>query len=415
MLELDLMRMTLIVGVVIAALIYQKTRLLSGGLMTGAYLALLISKGDTGDILGWAVLTVITFLVIKLVTQLVALPKAWILSIAILSSAVLHSIAVLTSGGKGGNDPIFLGALEVVLAGGMYLTPGLTAYDLARQGWLKTLGVLAVITGVTLGITLGVAGIGNLSGPSQPLTTPLSVFYTDLSFPVVMVICIATAEVMRLAFGLGSGGIIGAVFFVELLAGNFWSFFVIIALVAITVILTRYANKFLVMTPRQSFQFTFILGSLIAWIGLSVGSQLGIEAALDANMYALEPLLAVGLISTDVVRFGTGKTTLGKIFVLIAVVITNIVFLQGGILAVSVIGFEITLIIALYMVGLIKVIRGWDHARMVGEMYPLIPGSSIEPTTSDSGRERRRKLRLIRLQEKQNHLPEALEREQTSP
>ncbi|BDU10995.1 hypothetical protein AINA4_09160 [Aurantimicrobium sp. INA4] len=415
MLELDLMRMTLIVGVVIAALIYQKTRLLSGGLMTGAYLALLISKGDTGDILGWAVLTVITFLVIKLVTQLVALPKAWILSIAILTSAVLHSIAVLASGGKGGNDPIFLGALEVVLAGGMYLTPGLTAYDLARQGWLKTLGVLAMITGVTLGITLGVAGIGNLAGPSQPLTTPLSVFYTDLSFPVVMVICIATAEVMRLAFGLGSGGIIGAVFFVELLAGNFWSFFVIIALVAITVILTRYANKFLVMTPRQSFQFTFILGSLIAWIGLSVGSQLGIEAALDANMYALEPLLAVGLISTDVVRFGTGKTTLGKIFVLIAVVITNIVFLQGGILAVSVIGFEITLIIALYMVGLIKVIRGWDHARMVGEMYPLIPGSSIEPTTSDSGRERRRKLRLIKLQEKQNRLVEALEREQTSP
>lgn len=411
MLELDLMRMTLIVGVVVAALIYQRTRLLSGGLMTGAYLALLISKGDVGDILGWAILTVVTFVVIKIVTQLIALPKAWLLTIAIVTSAVLHSIAVLLSGGKGGNETIFLGALEVVLAGGMYLTPGLTAYDLARQGWLKTLGVLALVSGVTLLVTLGVAGLANLSGPSQPLTTPISVFYTDMSFPVVMVICIATAEVMRLAFGLGSGGIIGAVFFVELLAGNFWSFFVIIALVAVTVILTRYANKFLVMTPRQSFQFTFILGSLIAWVGLSIGSLLGIEAAIQANTYALEPLLAVGLISTDVVRFGTRKTVLGKVFVLVAVVVTNVVFLQGGLLAVGVIGFEVGLIIALFMVGYIKVIRGWDHARMVGEMYPLIPGSSIEPTTSDSARERRHKLRLIKLQEKQQKQLEALEKE----
>lgn len=406
MLELDLMRMTLIVGVVIAAVIYQKTRLLSGGLMTGAYLALLISKGDAGDILGWAILTVITFAVIKLVTHLLALPKAWILAIAIVTSAVLHGISVLLSGGKGGNDSIFLGGLEVVLAGGMYLTPGLTAYDLARQGWLKTLGVLAAITGITLGITLGVASLANLAGPSMPLTTPTSVFYTDMSFPVVMVICIATAEVMRLAFGLGSGGIIGAVFFVELLVGNLWSFVVIIALVAITVIITRYSNKVLVMTPRQSFQFTFILGSLIAWIGLTLGSQLGLEPALQANSYALEPLLAVGLISTDVVRFGTGKTVLGKVFVLIAVIATNVLFLQGGVFGFGFIALEVGTIIALFMVGYIKVVRGWDHARMVGEQYPLIPGSSIEPTVSDSGRERRSKLRRIKLQEKQAKMAE---------
>jgi hypothetical protein len=109
----------------------------------------------------------------------------------------------------------------------------------------------------------------------------------------------------------------------------------------------------------------------------------------------------VGLISTDVVRFGSRKTILGKVFVLIAVVVTNIVFLQGGLLAVGVIGFEVGLVIALFMVGYIKVVRGWDHARMVGEEFPLIPGTSSEPTSSDSGRERRRKLRRIKLQERQ--------------
>lgn len=404
MLELDLMRMTLIVGVVIAALIYQKTRLLSGGLMTGAYLALLISKGDSGDLIGWALITVISFAGIKIVTHFLAFPKAWILTFAIVSSALVHAGAVFIAGGNASNDSIWLGGLEVVLAGGMYITPGLTAYDLARQGWLKTIGVLTVITSVTLGITLGVAALGNMSGPQLPLTAPVSVFYTDMSFPVVMLMCIAVAEVMRLSFGLGSGGIIGAVFFVELIIGSIWSFFVIIALVIITVLLTKIANKLFVITPRQSFQFTFILGSLIAWIGLSAGSLLGIEPAIQANNYALEPLLAVALISTDVVRFGTGKTVLGKIFVLISVIVTNVVFLQGGVIAFSVIGVEAVLVVALYMIGYIKVVRGWDHARMVGEQFPLIPGTSIEPTTSDSARERKRKLRLIALQERQAQL-----------
>ena len=195
--ELDLMRMTFVVGIVIAALIYQRTRLVSGGLMTGAYLALLISSGGIGDVIGWAVISVISLLVIKSVSYLVALPKAWLLMIAIVTSAVLHGAFVLLSGGKGGHDPVFFGAWEVVIAGGMYLTPGLTAYDLARQGWMRTLGVLVVVTGLTLAITFAVAAAGNLAGPQMPLTNPVSQVYTDLSYPIVMMVCIATAEADR--------------------------------------------------------------------------------------------------------------------------------------------------------------------------------------------------------------------------
>lgn len=405
MFEIDLMRMTLIVGVVIAAIIYQRTRLLSGGLMTGAYLALLISKGGAGDVLGWAILTILSFAVIKLVSHFWAMPKAWLLTIAIVTSALFHAISVFVSGGKGGQDPIvFLGALQVVISGGMYLTPGLTAYDLARQGWLRTIGTLVVVTGTTLIVTLAVAGIGNISGPQLPLTTPISVVYTDMSFPVVMLVCIAIAEVMRLSFGWGSGGIIGAVFFVELLVASIWSFFVIIALVIITVLITKVAQRVLVMTPRQSFQFTFILGSLVAWIGLSVGTALNIEIAAQPNLYALEPLLAVGLIATDVSRFGTKKTVLGKVVVLLAVFLTNAAFIAGGVVAWSFIGFEAVLIIAFYMIGFIRVSRGWDHARAVGEEFPILPGTENVPIASDSEREKVRKLKRAAQIERQEKL-----------
>lgn len=59
MTELDLMRMTMIVGITLAAFIYQRTRLLSGGLMTGGYLGILITAGSWGDVLGWAVASVL--------------------------------------------------------------------------------------------------------------------------------------------------------------------------------------------------------------------------------------------------------------------------------------------------------------------------------------------------------------------
>jgi hypothetical protein len=217
MFELDLMRMTLLVGVVIAALVYQKTRLVTGGLMTGAYVALLISSGSFDDVAGWAVLTLVSFCVIKLFSMLMALPKVWIITIAILTSTIVHTAAVLLSGGKGMNNEVFLSGFEIVIAGGMYITPGLTAYDIARQGWLRTAGVISVVTGSTLVVTFSVSALGQTSGPQLPLTTPDSVFYTSLSFPLVMLVCIAVAEVMRLTFGWGTGGIIGSVFFVELL------------------------------------------------------------------------------------------------------------------------------------------------------------------------------------------------------
>jgi hypothetical protein len=404
MFELDLMRMTLLVGVVIAALVYQKTRLVTGGLMTGAYVALLISSGSFDDVAGWAVLTLVSFCVIKLFSMLMALPKVWIITIAILTSTIVHTATVLLSGGKGMNNEVFLSGFEIVIAGGMYITPGLTAYDIARQGWLRTAGVISVVTGSTLVVTFSVSALGQTSGPQLPLTTPNSVFYTSLSFPLVMLVCIAVAEVMRLTFGWGTGGIIGSVFFVELLVASPVSFVVIIVLVAITVVLTHASKRVFVLTPRQSFQFTFILGSLIAWVGLSIGSQLGIEAAIIANQYALEPLLAVALISTDVARYGTVGTIKGKVFVLLAVVATNLLVINGSFQAWAIFSVEIALIIVLYIIGFIYVKRGWDHAQAVGEKYPLIPGTQSLPTASDSKRARAKKLRQLKQLERQEKL-----------
>lgn len=370
MAEIDLARMTLVVGLIVAAFIYHRTRLVSGGLMTPAYLALVISAGSWKDVLGWAGLTVITWLIFKLITYLVALPKAWLLMIAIATSTILHGVIVLATGGKGGHDPVTIGAFDLIISGGMYLTPGLTAFDLARQGWLRTLGVIIAATGVTLAVTLGVSALGNLAGPAIPLTNPTSHVFTNYSLPVAMIVCVLLAEAMRIGFGWGSGGIIGAVFFVELL--DLTSFIVIVVLVAVTAIAAHFARHILTMSPRQWFQFTMILGALIAWAGLGIGAALGIDAAKNVGAYALEPLLAVGLISTDVARFGTRKTIYGKLVVLAGVILTNQLVQLGGFNSwMALIGVAFA-IIAIYIFAFREVRAGWRVGEDVGSRHPLI-------------------------------------------
>ena len=368
--QLDLARMTLIIGLVVAAFIYHRTRLVSGGLMTPAYLALVVSAGSWKDVLGWAALTLASWLIFKLVTYLIALPKSWLLMIAIAISTILHGVLVLATGGKGGNVPVTIGAFDLIISGGMYLTPGLTAFDLARQGWLRTLGVVVVATGVTLGITLGIAAIGNLSGPAIPLSNPVSHVFTNVSLPVAMIVCVLLAEGMRIGFGWGSGGIIGAVFFVELL--DLTSFFVIIVLVAITAIAAHFAKRVLTMSPRQWFQFTMILGALIAWAGLGIGTALGIDAAKNVGAYALEPLLAVGLISTDVARFGTRRTIYGKLVVLAGVILTNQLVQIGGFDSWIALSGVAVAIISIYIFAFREVRAGWRVGGDVGSRHPLI-------------------------------------------
>ncbi len=373
MTELDLARLTLVAGLVVAAFIYQRTRLVSGGLMTPAYLAILISAGSWVDVYSWAALSFVSWLVIMVIRRLVALPKTWLLMIAITTSTVIHAIAVLVTGGRGGQQPIEIGAFTLVISGGMYITPGLTAFDLSRQGWLRTLGVVIVATGVTLGLTLGIAALGNLSGPVIPLSNPDSRVFTSMSLPVAMIVCVLLAEGVRIAFGWGSGGIIGAIFFVELL--DLTNAIVIILLVAITAVIAHYARKLLTMTPRQWFQFTMILGAIIAWAGLSVGSALGLPAAATVGAYALEPLLAVGLISTDVARFGTLKTIYGKLVVLAGVILTNLLVITGGFTSWLALGGVVFAGLAIYIFAFRKVRADWKVADDIGLQHPLFTGA----------------------------------------
>ena len=375
MIELDILRMTLLVGVSIAIILNYKSKLATGGLLTGAYLSLILLSGNVANIFGWLALTALSVVAIRISTRFFAIPKSWVLSISICTSAIVHGVLVLISVSQTNAPIALLTGLEVALAAGMYLTPGLTAYDLVRQGWLKTLATtfsVAVLTTAVAHVTIwfiNTYSTETFSFSNIDYVHPKSDIYTDWSFPIVMVICILIAETLRVNFHWGTGGIIGAVFFVEILT---WSSLVtMIILTAVTVILAKIAQKMLILTPKGWFQFTLLLGMAVAWAGLCLGNFLGIDAAIGPNTYALEPLLAVGLISADVNRFGLVKTVAGKIFTLTAISLVGVMLLQADLVAIGAIGTIILLTISIALIGWIKISQGWDHARKVGRLYPI--------------------------------------------
>lgn len=367
--DIEIIRLGFVVGIVIAAAIYFRFRLVSGGLLTASYVAILLAEGSWYNILGWLGLSIASYLILRLFTYLWALPKAWLMFVAIITSTVLHTVLVLLSGGKGQHLPFEVGGLQLVLDGGMYITPGLLAYDLRRQGVVRTIPVLAIVVAATLG---SMWLVGLFAQHDISYIAPHSAVFTDMSFPIVMLMCVLASEAMRLGLGWGSGGIIGSIFVVELFSWQ--TLLVIIVLVAITAVITNYCKRILTLTPRQWYQFTMVLGALIGWAGLSIGAFLGIEAAYIPNMYAVEPLLAIGLIASDVVRFGTRKTISGKVIVLAIVFITNYMLVSNTPWAPAVITLMAAVILFIDVRQFQRVKKGWAAAAALGKKYPILKG-----------------------------------------
>jgi hypothetical protein len=107
-----------------------------------------------------------------------------------------------------------------------------------------------------------------------------------------------------------SAGFIGAVFLVEFLTPEA---FITVAVAAMTAnLIVRGVQRFLVLTPRQRFEVAMMVGAMSAWTGLYWGARLGWVPAEEANNYAVEPLVVVGLLASDL---GRSRSSTTKVFV----------------------------------------------------------------------------------------------------
>ena len=328
-----LFRFLLVVSVAIAFAVYTRFHLVGGGSVAGGYLAILAITGQWQTLLGVALVTVITLIVVRgMILRLVALPRPAIFVIAVLTGSLITVVLLALTP----YIEAISGFVGVSIAFGAFVVPGLISYDVSHQGFPRTMLALGAVSAGTVIICLPAfllmqglpAGTENVAPIIERIPPEL--------LPFGIIAAIVIGGVLRFTLGMRSGGFIGALFIVEFFTVT--AFVTVLAAALATHAIARVYDHFVVMSPRQRSMFALILGALIAWASLYWASSLGWAPAMEANAYTLSPLLAVGLIAADMGRQNSDAlrtvvgTTLAALGIALGIWLTQTLGLAAGVI-----------------------------------------------------------------------------------
>lgn len=310
-LDIDTVRFVLVASVVAALLIYLKLGISEGGTLTVGYLVILALSGRVGVILMTLASAALAYVVVRgLITRRFALTKPWVFVAFVVVGALVTTALQLTLRETG---PLELPwGLSLILYAGSFIIPGLIGYDVARQGLRNTaIGIFVAVT-ITFLLVVPVLALANWLQPES--TTPYLFPTGNVPEGLFWLGALATvflSGALRLSFDLRTGGFIAPLFIVEVLSIE--ALITILAAAIAANVIARWLRKKVVWSPRLRFQLTVVLGAMAAWTGLYWGARLGWQPALEANSYALEPLLAVALVAADMGRSGSSvpRTAIG--------------------------------------------------------------------------------------------------------
>lgn len=356
-LEVELARAALIIGLVLTAFLFKFTRIISGGAVTASYLALLALSENWLTIGGWFVLSVLGLVAIRLLADRWPLPRRWLFAIGVAVPATLHLVGVLLA------QLPTLSDFSPYLAAGLYVTCGLTAYDAQRQGLPRTvlaaMGLAAVCYGILIAIQAGIQRFA----VSNPPVIDTPVFHD----PMAVLACILIALSVRTTLRWGTGGIIGALFFIGML--NILSTISVLVLALAGAWIVSRVDELMGLTPRQRHFSILIVGGIVSWFGLFWAERLGIPGIELINQYSVEPLLVVGLMIGEVTRFGVLRTLGGMSLVVISTLLVTYLgiefpgFQWVGLIIVAAVA------ISLAIYGLKEVRHDWYDALSGGDEY----------------------------------------------
>lgn len=352
----EVARAALVVGLVITALIYQRTRVASGGAVTGSFLALMVLGGYWDTIAGWAVLSLVGYAAITVAARTLPLPRAWLFAIGVITPAVVHVIGVSIAGAPG------LTHLSAYLAAGLYITNGLTAYDAKRQGIGKTFLAVIITTLATLAIVWPVSW-----AMDRFVSEPQVLSAIVLENPVVVLITLLVALGVRLGLRWGTAGIIGSLYIVDILSIS--AIAVILGFTLVGTLIYSAVSERLGLTPRERLYSLLAVGSIVAWFGLFWAEWLGLPGAAEANQFGFEPLLVIGLMIGETQRFGLWRMLAGTTLV------TAIVWGAETLILLNPLGTWWALLGGLgiagifAMAGVVRLRREWRIALLGGDQW----------------------------------------------
>lgn len=317
--DIDTIRLVLITGLAVAFVFYARFRLITGGTLTPIYVLLLVLEYRWLALIVTIVVAFTTWVIVRrLIVRIVPLTKAWIAGSMIFVGAALNSLLYVVSESVMGSG--VWGLTQPVLIVGLYVTPGLIAYDWERQGVVRTMGAALAVAGITFLLSIPVLWLATnlVQGTSQVVIEGVGRIPESLWWFATLVTVVATL-VLRLSWGLRAGGFLGALFIFNALTPV--TAFLALAFATATWLIVRLISALSLLTPRQRFQMSLLIGSGLSWFGLYWFTAFNYEPAIIANGYALEPLLAVGLLASDFGRRESSVVrTIAGTFIVVGVV-----------------------------------------------------------------------------------------------
>lgn len=387
--DIDTLRAVLITSLSISFIVYAKIRLVTGGTLTPTWFVFLALEQRWGAILATVLVSIVTVVIMRVVIlPRWAASKAWQASLTVMLGVVVNSIAaILVPAFRTGTDPA---ALDFLVAIGLYVTPGLIAYDVLRQGPLKTTFAIAAVTGASLALTTPVIALLSqlVQGGSAIVIVGQGRIPAGLWW-LATVVAVLVTVMFRLGPSWRAGGFLAGLFAYEALTVA--TLMLAIAFALLTYGVVAAMSRKVLLTGRQRFQMSLLLGALFSWFGLYWCTQFGYEPAIIANGYALEPLLIVGLLASDFGRKETRvvPTVLGMLVVVAAV--AGAIWFATTVHAGALIAIVLmAAVFGLWLVGATRRFRESVRPALrlgaeMGEQVPTMAMSSASPRVPSPG------------------------------
>lgn len=354
--SLEVARAALVIGLVFTAFFYSRFRLVSGGAVTGSYLSFILLTGQWLDVAGWFVLSLVGMFAIRLISQRWPLSRGWLFYLAIIIPATLHTALVYLAG-----LPMLEGFTAYLVAG-LYVTNGLTAYDMQRQGVWRTLMAVAIVVGATLLVVLPINFGMNFFADAQYYFA-----YLTPAEPLLILICILAAAAVHLGLRWGTAGIIGALFLVNIL--NWQSILLLVAITAVGAWIAGPISAKLALTPRQRLYSILVVSSIASWFGLFWLEWFGLSAAATLSQFGVESLLVIGLMINEIIKLGPARAYGGAAVVLALTASAFWAFNQGGLIVGVVVAGVLIVIGAIFAYGMVSERDAWRQALVAGRGY----------------------------------------------
>lgn len=361
-LEVEIVRATLVIGIVIGALVYHFTRVSSGGVVTTPFLTLLVMTGRWTDILGWAVVALAGMGIIKLLAMRWPLPRPWLFYLGIFATTAIHVAGIAMGSSLTTSQP----ALGLFLSSGVYVCSGLTAYDAVRQGVVRTFAAAVLVIAMTLGVMLPLRYLANTFGGEQ-----MMVLESPLRDPVLALICVGTAVAMRMGPRWGTAGIVGSLYLLNI--ATVQSILVVVVFTIVGAVIYRTVADSLGLSKKERLYSLLAVGSIASWFGLFWATYLGVPGAAAVAAYPIEPLIVIGLMIGETVRYGFVRTAAGSTVVFAVTAVAAEMIGSKPEMTPLVVAAAMAFVAAVIGVSLIRIRREWKVALAGGDMWGVKP------------------------------------------